>query len=139
MGLDVSHDAWHGAYSAFSRWRQKIAELAGYAVWDVVYDGGYKTPTIMLDWGHITEENLNGKWYQMPADPLILIFAHHDCEGTLPWQFCKALADRLTELMPLLATESDNGGHIGNWCAKTQQFINGCLSAYEAQEDLHFG
>lgn len=25
MGLDVSHDAWHGAYSAFTRWRHEIA------------------------------------------------------------------------------------------------------------------
>jgi len=25
MGLDTSHDAWHGAYSAFMRWRTEIA------------------------------------------------------------------------------------------------------------------
>jgi len=30
MGLDLTHGCWHGAYSAFMRWRQKIAELAGY-------------------------------------------------------------------------------------------------------------
>lgn len=30
MGLDVSHDAWHGAYSAFTRWRNCLAEDAGY-------------------------------------------------------------------------------------------------------------
>src|SRR5690606_32189044 len=29
MGLDCSHDAWHGAYSAFMRWREKLAEVAG--------------------------------------------------------------------------------------------------------------
>ncbi len=29
MGLDVSHDCWHGAYSAFMRWRQEIARAAG--------------------------------------------------------------------------------------------------------------
>lgn len=23
MGLDTSHDCWHGAYSAFTRWRQQ--------------------------------------------------------------------------------------------------------------------
>jgi hypothetical protein len=29
MGLDTSHGCWHGAYSAFSRWRTKLAEVAG--------------------------------------------------------------------------------------------------------------
>ena len=25
MGLDCSHGCWHGAYSAFMRWRAKLA------------------------------------------------------------------------------------------------------------------
>ena len=29
MGLDISHDAWHGAYSAFNRFRQKVAQAMG--------------------------------------------------------------------------------------------------------------
>ena len=29
MGLDTSHNCWHGAYSAFMRWRQEIAKAAG--------------------------------------------------------------------------------------------------------------
>jgi hypothetical protein len=29
MGLDISHGCWEGAYSAFMRWRQQIAEVAG--------------------------------------------------------------------------------------------------------------
>ena len=29
MGLDTSHDCWHGAYSAFNRWRCAIAKAAG--------------------------------------------------------------------------------------------------------------
>lgn len=28
MGLDTSHNCWHGAYSAFHRWRCKLAEVA---------------------------------------------------------------------------------------------------------------
>lgn len=30
MGLDTTHNAWHGAYSAFMRWRTEIARVAGY-------------------------------------------------------------------------------------------------------------
>lgn len=29
MGLDTSHNCWHGAYSAFDRWRKEIAKAAG--------------------------------------------------------------------------------------------------------------
>lgn len=29
MGLDTTHDCWHGAYSAFMRWRRGIAKAAG--------------------------------------------------------------------------------------------------------------
>jgi hypothetical protein len=29
MGLDTTHNCWHGAYSAFMRWRQEIAKAAG--------------------------------------------------------------------------------------------------------------
>lgn len=29
MGLDTSHDCWHGAYSAFMRWRRAVAKAAG--------------------------------------------------------------------------------------------------------------
>jgi hypothetical protein len=27
MGLDTTHDAWHGAYSAFMRWREKVGPV----------------------------------------------------------------------------------------------------------------
>ena len=27
MGLDTTHGCWHGTYSAFNRWRNKIAEM----------------------------------------------------------------------------------------------------------------
>lgn len=137
MGLDTSHGCWHGAYSAFTRWRHKIAEVAGYAVWSVVYDDGIKSDTIMLDWGHVTEENLAGKWNEMPSDPLILIFAHSDCHGELPWQFCAKLAERLEEIMPLLP-DGDAPGHIGNWRYKTQEFIDGLKLAHKLQENVNF-
>lgn len=29
MGLDTSHDCWHGSYSSFHRWRCMIAQEAG--------------------------------------------------------------------------------------------------------------
>ena len=138
MGLDVSHDAWHGAYSAFARWRHKIAELAGYAVWKVQYDDGYTDNTIMLDWGHITEANLMGEWDETPADPLIVILAHSDCDGLIHPAQAAPLADALEALMPKLVQLGDTTGHIQNWAYKTRLMIDGLRLAAERGEDLEF-
>lgn len=142
MGLDASHNCWHGAYGAFSRWRDKVAEVAGYAVWPVVYEKlsngtGFGRDTIMLDWGHVTDANLMGDWAETPADPLIVLFAHSDCDGVIHPQQAGPLADRLAEILPLLP-DGDGAGHIGNWRNTTQQFIDGLRAAAAAGEDVVF-
>lgn len=141
MGLDTTHDAWHGAYSAFSRFRDKLAEAAGYTghtnehgqvMWDI-------------DWGCIERtigHDLLGRWPKMPVrpdgteDPLLVLLAHSDCEGEIQPEFCAPLADRLEELLPLL--EGDGGGHVGAYRDKTEQFIRGLRDAAEEGEPLGF-
>lgn len=137
MGLDTSHDCFHGAYSSFSRFRQEIAKLAGYAVWEVNFSGTYPRETIMLDWGHITEANLFGDWEETPSDPLIVLFAHSDCEGKIYPTQAKPLAERLMQLLPKME-EIDLGGHVGNLKLKTQKFIDGLLAAVAANEPVEF-
>lgn len=140
MGLDTSHDCWHGAYSAFNRWRDKLAEVAGFEIGRSAND---ERPLVLIDWGRITMDNIAGEWAEMPCrpdgapDPLILLIAHSDCDGRLPSRFCTPLADRLAEILPLLPKES-GGGHIGEWSAKTQQFIDGLRRAATAGEDVDF-
>ena len=136
MGLDCSHDAWHGAYSAFHRWRIKLAEVAGYAIADLDYDG-VKRETILVDWGHL-QDKLYGDWDKTPDDPLLILIAHSDCEGQINPPQLVALADRLDELLPELAKAGDGGGHIGNYAEKTKQFIAGLRWAAEENEPLLF-
>ena len=31
MGLDTTHNAWHGSYTGFTRWRQAVAKAAGWS------------------------------------------------------------------------------------------------------------
>jgi hypothetical protein len=135
MGLDTSHDCWRGAYSAFSRWRDQLAKVAGYEF--AVLKDDYRE-TILIDWGHIVEKNYQGQWDEMPADPLIVLIAHSDCDGEILPEHAGPLADRLTELLPLLP-DGDGGGHIGNWRTKTQQFIDGLRLAVEQGEPVEFG
>ena len=42
MGLDTSHGCWHGAYSAFTRWRTVLAQAAGIPLW--LMEGYYAPP-----------------------------------------------------------------------------------------------
>lgn len=134
MGLDTSHDCWHGAYSAFSRWRDQLAKAAGYEFARI--EGGSRD-TILIDWGHIEDKNYNGEWDTTPSDPLIVLIAHSDCEGAIHPEQAKPLADRLEELLPLLP-EGEGGGHIGDWRVKTQTFIDGLRRAVAANEPVDF-
>lgn len=140
MGLDTSHGCWHGAYSSFSRWRDKLTRVAGYTMTNYVEDGiPYVAPAI--DWEKYHRNGVDGPlmghWEETPEDALLVIIVHSDCEGWIFHPQTKPLADRLTELLPLLPDE-DAGGHVGYWREKTQTFIDGLLAAHEAGEDVDF-
>ena len=151
---------WRTAYGAFSRWRESVAEAAGYQVVMVKCRPGemdYETPAsyyapgadrryhglhwplILIDWGHITEANLNGVWDEMPADPLRLIIAHHDHAGALPAEYLAPLADRLEELLPDL--DNARWGHppANSIAEYTEMFICGLRAAAAAGQPLWFG
>jgi len=136
MGLDTTHNCWHGAYSAFSRWRNEIAKVAGYWV-TKVEDGIYNSETIIVDWGHL-QDKLYGDWDKTPDDPLLVLIAHSDCEGEIKPEQAKPLADRLEQLLPLLP-KGDGGGHIYDWQKVTQNFIDGLRAAATNNENVKFG
>lgn len=142
MGLDTTHDCWHGAYSSFQRWRDKIAEVGGYTFHPSNEPANYD-----IDWGNIQTtigNDLLGRWPKMPVrpdgteDPLIILLAHSDCEGMIQAEFTSALADRLEKLIPLLEKEGEGGGHIGSYADKTRTFVEGLRRAVEANEDVEF-
>jgi hypothetical protein len=154
MGLDTTHGAWHGAYSAFMRWRTKIAELAGIPLpimegfyeapggtsWDKAAEGkdqeNYNLWPFNAHFRH-THPSLPVKWESLKPDPLHVLLYHSDCDGEIAPEDCGKIADRLEELMPLLPS-AEEAGHIGNWKDKTKQFIDGCRAAAKAGEPLGF-
>jgi hypothetical protein len=152
MGLDTSHDCWHGACSAFNRWRDQLAVAAGYTFHKApMFDypeAQFRNGRDMvdLDWGNIEATigpDLLGRWEEMPVrpdgtpDPLIVLLAHSDCEGELQVEVLAALANRLEELLPKL-DGLDGGGHIGSYREKTEQFIRGLREAAAAREPVGF-
>lgn len=148
MGLDITHDAWHGAYSAFARWREKLAEVVGIPLDlmeghysdgdDYLYAGivpGSNT-SILASRMKAMEALLPLKWGLLKPDILHELLHHSDCDGELAPEICEPLANRLEELLPLL--NGDGGGHIGNYREKTQKFINGLRLAASLGEAVEF-
>lgn len=141
MGLDTSHDCWHGAYSAFSRWRQQVARAAGYMVEKVTWqDIGYPVDTVMLEWHRYEAKNFMGEWDELPSDPLLLLIVHSDCDGEIKAEHTALLANRLEQILPDIEDAPD-GGHIGyrgGYKACTERFIKGLREAHAAGEAVDF-
>jgi len=136
MGLDTTHGCWHGAYSAFNRFRNKLAVLAGYELEQVSFGG--ECP--LLDWDkYETEAYLYGDPdAEIPDDPLILLFAHSDCDGYLYPKQAQALADRMQELLPLTHEVDGRLHRVENLTIATEQFIEGLRKAVKRNEKVGF-
>lgn len=132
MGLDCSHDAFSGAYSAFGRFRHVVGKAFG---------GSYPPhddPALDPDaWYWPKTVTSRDEW---PG--LAVFFSHSDCDGDIPPDVCSKLADELETLLPAIATyDMHSDGHIarnGGYSAVTQRFIDGCLRGADANEPLLF-
>lgn len=141
MGLDTTHNAWHGAYSAFSRWRDTLARSAGLPM---AATGDWREFEVDADWASVNSENLLGEWGEKRPtltdgthDPLLYLTCHSDCDGVIHPYHARLIADRLEGLLPRLAG-LDGGGHIGAMADKTRQFIKGLREAADSDEDVEF-
>ena len=139
MGLDTSHWAWNGPYSAFQEWRACVAAAAGYGN----YSRGSRAllagepPTQNLDWEKFSAANLAGVWEQTPSDPLVILLAHSDSDGSILPQHTEILAARLEELLPRIQELAV--GALSDCYDKTLQFIDGLRLAAEFHEPVTFG
>ena len=153
MGLDTTHGAWHGAYSAFMKWRKKIAEVAGLPPLELM-DGFYDPlppndrhlSTLYAgllkerEYSHSLKDldkRLPIKWDCLKPSALHILLYHSDCDGDIKWEDCSLIADELEKLLPNLPNE-DAGGHIGDWVEKTKTFIEGLRLAHSKEENLEF-
>jgi hypothetical protein len=114
VGLDTTHDCWHGAYSSFGIWRNAICEAAGF--------GPLRNYA-----------GFGGILAFPPDDALTALLDHSDCDGDLKWEICGRLADRLEELVQKVRED-----HDCYLASKTWQFIKGLRRAHEARENVEF-
>ena len=141
MGLDCSHDAFHGAYSAFNRFRQVVASAAGGSF--PPHEEGFvekytreegKLPN--ADWWYV------GDGMEAETHPgLRLFMMHSDCDGELSPAECVLVANDLESLLPKIDEHGGGSRHIANqggYGAVARKFIAGCREAAAAGEVLEF-
>lgn len=130
MGLDCSHNAFSGAYSAFNRFRQAVAKAAGGS------SPPHEDKALDPGWWYIDDQ------YTQKTHPGLFAFMNHsDCDGEIFPAMCINVADDLEELLPEIAKQGTGGGHLerdGGLEAVAKRFIEGCRKAAEAGEDLLF-
>lgn len=117
MGLDTSHDAFHGPYSAFMQLRIWIADKCGIDLIKMEGFGG-EAP---ISWDTVN-------------DDISILLYHSDCDGDISPQDCGKLAARLKTL---LASCEPEGGPYSQY-HRAVQFMKGCMAAHAAGEVLDF-
>lgn len=163
MGLDTSHNAWHGPYSSFGHWRNWVAIQLGLPPLDLMegfyttehdtdngYLKGYGNPFYHAKLRLTGEEykdiqsvqiGLPIKWSCLKEDPIHELLNHSDCEGDIPWESCGKIAERLKHLLNniQLNESSPDTDFINDYLInKTKQFMEGCQLAFEKRERLEF-
>jgi hypothetical protein len=149
MGLDCSHDAFHGAYSAFNRFRQEIARSMGGNFpphWEYAPNGALKRDNngdVVYDKELDPDSWYWGEGYSEDTHPGLCEFMRHsDCDGEISPEMCVKVADDLEALLPKVeALGSVAVGHIaarGGYVEVLKKFIKGCRDAAAADEALSF-
>ena len=151
MGLDCSHDAFHGAYSAFNRLRQAVCKAIG---------GSYPPHWIYSPKGEIlyffsgmpaTREDLDPDlfyWddegdYNPDSHPGLFEFLRHsDCDGEISPTMADKVAGDLEEILPRVKDLGwESAGHIkarGGFVEVLRKFIDGCRRASQSEEPIIF-
>jgi hypothetical protein len=117
MGLDTTHDCWHGSYSAFHYWREALHI--------------YASPDPLLS----LEQAWDAGVYEDQSKPINVLMFHSDCDGEIPAELCAPLADELQKIADAMP---DKGSALDMVKPTTLQFIAGLRKAAELGQPVEF-
>ena len=130
MGLDTTHDCWHGPYSAFARFRVQVAHAVGEPTstdnreLDLWYRGEFAN-----------DKGLMGEWPENePADPIYVLLCHSDCDGVIEHRHILPLAERLIGI----ASNLVDAPSANRFKSTLEQFVDGLQRAHDAREHVEF-
>jgi hypothetical protein len=118
MGLDTTHDCWHGSYSSFGTFRKELAKSIGEDYENLLGLGGSKTP-----------EQVNH-----PINPLLF---HSDCDGELSVEECESIVQGIDMILEGLKPREDDETEYG-FRGRLIQFKEGCQEAISLGEKVEF-
>ena len=152
MGLDTTHDCWHGAYSGFGLFREMVGRAAGlpYRIAKQQHRDGVTRYVLDVDWDNVTPDQIAGKWgkviptWQRPDDiygvaihdPVLYLLIHSDCDGKLHRKYLPELKERLEEIEPTYERMTANDDYLRG---RLRAFINGLEAAIEQDQHVKFG
>ena len=119
MGLDTTHNCWHGSYTSFHRFREELANAIGMP--DLKKMEGFG--------GAIA-------WESLPPDTLHVLLNHSDSDGVIEAKDCLPLAERLEEIVRLHAVYEEDYGY--SWQERALQFAKGLRVAASLGENVDF-
>lgn len=137
MGLDTSHDCWHGPYSAFMRWRERLVRLAwgGYGEQGGQRGNLWNYPGYHGQQYHKQDQTSPEPLKYPENDPLVTLICHSDCDGEIAPELCGPLADRLQEIMD---AKMPARALYDELRPATERFIAGLRKAAAAGEPVEF-
>jgi hypothetical protein len=121
MGLDTTHNAWHGPYSSFNRFRNQLAKRIGIDLNDYVGYGPNGTKDL---------ESID--------HPLMDLFNHSDCDGELTPDQCAKIIEGLDMVIKDCPVPMNAWSEDYLFLSQAIRFRDGCKEAYEKQEVLEF-
>jgi hypothetical protein len=121
MGLDTTHNAWHGPYSSFNRFRYQLAKRIGINLDEYIgYNPGGSKDLVSID------------------HPLMDLFNHSDCDGELTPEQCSKIVDGLDQIINDSPIPTNSRSEDYLFIHQVIRFRDGCKEAYEKQEILQF-
>ena len=116
MGLDTSHNCWHGPYSSFMSFRKELAKVANIPDLDSMDGFGGTFP-----------------WDELRPDIIHVLLNHSDCDGQIDAVYCLPPALRLEELAPSLLDYGPVSHRV-----QAKRFATGLRLAAERGESVEF-
>ena len=140
MGLDTSHDCWHGPYSMFMRWRERLHVLIMRdrrdrlgAAW---FDAQPWSRAQSYTYAECVRKESEIPWpYPSETDPLDVLMSHSDCDGEIAADLCGPMADALQDLIDRRMPSS---GLYDDIRPATERFVAGLRRAASAGDAVVF-
>jgi hypothetical protein len=118
MGLDTSHNCWHGGYGRFNHFRYALGRQIGINLDE--YEGyGDKGTKDLTTIDH----------------DLMPLFNHSDCDGVLTVEESRKIVDGLNKVLD--SFREDEAAPL-DFKERIVQFRDGCMDAISKNEEVDF-